>query len=571
MKKKLISLIKKAPTGFIYKTPVKRDLLSGIIALYVNSLEEAQGLLPNFVDRVYGLIITKTKLFSFGKIHNRLYHLQVTEALLPQLDKISRFYLEIMSAGIKAEEKNKNLEIEFERSRIIKVETQAGYIKSINQLEQKVQELKEEIQERKRIQNELLEQRNEFEALNEEYLAKNTELEENLDYIQEINMQLEEAKQKAEDSDKLKSAFLANMSHEIRTPMNAIMGFSELLQEEDVEKGQQKDFSKIIYSRTKHLLQIINDIVDLSKIEANQVVINNEVFDLNEFLKTLYVEEIQQLTNLGKTHLNFVYENENKKDEFFIKSDKIRIGQVLYNLINNAIKFTEQGYVMFGYQINDNKELLFYVKDTGIGISQDKHEMVFERFRRGDENIANLHFDGTGLGLTISKNLVELMGGKIWIDSEVGKGTSFYFTLPYCTKKYMNKSTKNKSFAKDYNWQGQNILIVEDDPASQIYMRAALVSTQATIKMADTGAVALDIFKNDKNIDFILMDIRLPDISGLDVIKEIRKVDKQVPVVAQTAHAMSDDRNKCIEAGANNYISKPVAKKDLLTIIDRYL
>ncbi|MGM0496695.1 MAG: response regulator, partial [Bacteroidota bacterium] len=381
--------------------------------------------------------------------------------------------------------------------------------------------------------------------------------------------ELEESKEKAEESDRLKSAFLANMSHEIRTPMNGIMGFSQVLLESDYPKKEQAKFLEIIHSRSKYLLQIINDIVDISKIEANQFTIHKESFCLNDMLRELYEAYQTDKKNYGKEHLQIEVDKPLEREESFLITDSKRLRQIMVNLIGNALKFTDEGKIEFGYKKHSESSLLFYVQDTGFGISEKDKEYIFERFRQIDDS-SKRNYDGTGLGLTISKNLAQILGGDLWLESTPGKGSTFYFTIPYETPQKKEKKKTNKK-QKAYNWEGKTILVIEDDPTSREYVKAILKPTGAQMIFKETGEDGLHEYKNNENIDLILMDVRLPGASGIEITEKIRENDKNIQIIAQTAYAMSDDRKKCIKAGANDYIAKPIDPDDLMVIMDRYV
>ena len=427
----------------------------------------------------------------------------------------------------------------------------------------------QDVTERKAIERELKRKNDELQAAEEELKASNDELKNINQRLEWQKEELEKAKEKAEESDRLKSAFLANMSHEIRTPMNGIMGFAQLLKEKETTPSQRKDYLNIIYGRTKHLLQIINDIVDISKIEANQLDIHNDHFDLNELMNNLYKEQKKELDELDKSHIQLKMTKDSRKNQFYIGGDSRRIKQVLLNLLSNAMKFTEKGTVEFGYKLENNKHITFFVKDTGAGISSKKQKEIFERFRQGDETF-NRNHEGTGLGLTISKNLVELMNGSIWVHSEKKQGAAFYFTIPYIHTQEDTKKTTDINH-ENYQWEKINILVVEDDLASQELIHAGLSPTQANLTVCDTGKKALEKISTNKAFDVILMDIRLPDINGLEVTRQIRQSNKKTPIIAQTAHAMGEDQKKCLQAGANDYIAKPIDIHELLITINRYI
>jgi signal transduction histidine kinase len=426
----------------------------------------------------------------------------------------------------------------------------------------------QDVSERKRFEKELQRKNEELQSADEELRVSNEELRDINQRLEEQKQELEEAKEKAEESDKLKSAFLANMSHEIRTPMNGIMGFSQVLLESDFSQEKQNKFLKIIYSRSRHLLQIINDIVDISKIEANQFTVHPEKFCLNDILHELYETYQTDKTSYGKEHLEIKLEKGLNKRQSYIISDLKRVRQILTNLISNALKFTEKGSVKFGYTLRDDQTLLFYVTDTGIGISQENMKYIFERFRQLDDSSNRLH-EGTGLGLTISKNLAELLGGSLWIESTEGKGSTFYFTIPYNTTK--TKKMQEKSNNQDsYNWQGKKILVIEDDPTSREFINEVLKPTEAELIFSEDGEKGLQKYK-EQDIDLILMDIRLPGEDGIEITRKIRQRDNDIRIIAQTAYAMSEDRKKCMDAGADDYISKPIDPDDLMTIMNQHV
>ena len=426
-----------------------------------------------------------------------------------------------------------------------------------------------DITNRKEAELHLHRKNEELRAAEEELRASNEELEDINSRLERQKVELQQAKEKAEESDRLKSAFLANMSHEIRTPMNGIMGFSQLLQNRDLPKDKQKQFLGIIHSRTHHLLNIINDLVDVSKIEANQLTVYFRGFCLNEVMQELYTTYNNQLKTSNKHHLQLKMDLGLSQEESYIESDFQRLRQILDNLLNNALKFTNEGSIHFGYRpAGHGKTLLFYVKDTGIGISPGKKESIFERFSQADDS-ATRSYDGTGLGLTISKNLVEMLGGEMWLDSEEGKGSAFYFTLPYHSPNKKKEEARQEKEA--YNWQGHTLLIVEDDPASLEYLKGIIEPVGANLVLKRTGEEGYQAFRERADIDLILMDIRLPDISGEEIIKRIRQTDTDVTIIAQTAHAMGEDRNKILQAGADDYIAKPIDVNGFLKLVNKYL
>ena len=383
--------------------------------------------------------------------------------------------------------------------------------------------------------------------------------------------ELKTAKEKAEESDRLKSAFLANMSHEIRTPLNAIMGFTQLLTNNKVSSDKQTKYLNIIQNRSDLLLQLINDIIDLSKIDANQITLEKQTFSLNRLLFELYSSFQIKLELKGKTHLDFQLKKALKDSQSYIYSDYTRLEQIFSNLLSNAIKFTEEGGIEFGYTKKGKHTLLFYVKDTGIGIPKDKQEIIFDRFSQADESVAS-KFGGTGLGLSISKLLVKLLEGEIWVESRRHGGSTFYFTLPYQQRKSKDTESPAEKNIVGVSWQDKSVLIVEDDFSSLQLMKEILEPTGMILFLCETGKEALQTFREHPAIDLVLLDIKLPDMDGLELARKIRSAtERNVPIIAQTAYAMYGDAQKSLEAGCDDHISKPVDTKKLLAKIAKYL
>lgn len=375
------------------------------------------------------------------------------------------------------------------------------------------------------------------------------------------------AKLKAEESDRLKSAFLANMSHEIRTPMNGIIGFTKLIENDNLNEEMRKSYINIIDKSTNQLLTIINDIIDISKIEAGQLELHDTKCTINFLLYELFTF-FQSETKIIEKDIQISSKKALSNLNSSIIVDDNRLRQILINLISNALKYTEIGLVEFGYMLPENDKITFFVKDTGIGIPNEKHKMIFDRFVQAD-NVSSQ--SGTGLGLSISKGLVELMGGKIWLKSEVGKGTCFYVQIPFSPVQNSMAKQKDKIDKKIiYNWNNKNILIAEDDDTSFFYLKTILEKNNANIIRATDGIKAIEICHSNDEIDLVLMDIQLPGKNGYEAAAEIKKSKQDLIIIAQTANAMVEDKKKAFESGCDDYISKPIDMKILYKTIDKY-
>ncbi len=379
--------------------------------------------------------------------------------------------------------------------------------------------------------------------------------------------ELIKAKEEAEESDKLKTAFLANMSHEIRTPMNSINGFSELLQNTTQTEETRNKYLGIIYKSSNQLLNIINNVLDISKLDVGQAKINEKEYDINQviydslqsFNPDIFAEQnIELKTNYKLDGINAV-----------ILCDGQRLQQVITNLIQNAIKFTEKGFIEIGYELLDD-DIQFYVKDTGLGISKQNLKVIFERFGQAEDGYSR-NFEGAGLGLSICKGFVELMGGKIWVESEFKKGSIFYFTIPYKPVGKNAKLLKQKQKNKKYNWHDKKILLVEDDTFSQNFIETLILPHGAKIVYATDGFEALEQVRLNADLDLILMDIRLPGIDGIEATKKLRLLGFNKPIIAQTANALPEDKKLCLDAGCNDFIAKPVARLEFLKTINTFL
>ncbi len=415
-----------------------------------------------------------------------------------------------------------------------------------------------------RIANEMLlkEKNEEIEVQNEEYQQLN---EEQL----QVNEELQEAKERAEESDRLKTAFLQNVSHEIRTPMNAIMGFSELLIDQYNNKVKLEQYSRIINQRCADLLDIVTEILDIAKIESGQLNVNIDECKLTSLFSEISLLFNEQIKRTDKTNIQFELQIQCGANESVILTDKVKLKQIFINLIGNAFKFTNIGSIEAGCKVDSSGHLQFYVSDTGIGIPIEKQKFVFERFTQLEQTPNHL-YGGAGLGLSIVQGLVNLMGGKIWLESEIGKGTTFFFSFPYISLKTISHDNVLIEKPQAYNFSNKTILIVDDDTFTAEYITEVLITTGISILLATSGEDAVIISKTE-HLDIILMDIRLPDIDGYQATRRIRKHKPNLKIIAQTSYVAQNDKEKALNAGCNAYISKPIRRNALLTLINEQL
>jgi len=386
----------------------------------------------------------------------------------------------------------------------------------------------------------------------------------NVSSLEKYKEQLEHALAKAQESERLKSAFLANISHEIRTPMNGIMGFAELLSYENITKEEQKQYVDIINKSGQRLLSIINDLIDISKIEAGIMKVTYQQFNMNEAVHDLYLFFKPETEAKG---LKFSVELPLVDSLAEIETDKGKFQAILSNLIKNSIKFTSKGSIEVGYNLKPNA-IEFYVKDTGTGIPANRQKAIFDRFVQADIEDKKA-MQGAGLGLSIAKAYTELLDGEIWLESEYGAGTTFYFTLPI-SKLNIEHYQISSGEKKLKPLKMLKIIVAEDDISSAALLKHIINEFASQIIFAKSGVEAIECFQNHPDTDLILMDIKMPEMSGLEATREIRKISNEVIIIAQTAYALSGDKEKAMDAGFNDFLTKPVLREVLLESLQKY-
>ncbi|MCX6272301.1 MAG: response regulator [Bacteroidetes bacterium] len=372
-------------------------------------------------------------------------------------------------------------------------------------------------------------------------------------------------KEKAQDADRLKTTFLVNMSHEIRTPIHTIIGFSELLRNPRSDESLEK-YLEIIKNSSRHLLGLIDNIIDISKIEANQFKINFEDFSVTELIEDLEELLKQQLAGLGKQSVIVVCIH--PEQEVWIRSDPYSIRQVMINLLTNAAKFTDKGKIVFGFMVK-LAGIEFYVKDTGIGIDDDQTEKIFDPYYKIEHDEKKIS-RGAGVGLAISRQLVFMLGGSLTVKSEKGVGSHFTFVIP------LNQVSGPKKemwpvIPADLEFENKLILVAEDDETSYLLIKMLLNGINMRSIWAKTGAEALEQCLKNPHIKLVLMDVKMPDMDGLEATRKIKAIKPDLPVIAQTAYADGSDEILCKKAGCDDYISKPINNTLLIRKIKKHL
>ena len=424
-----------------------------------------------------------------------------------------------------------------------------------------------DISKQKYHEAQLKKQKEDYQDLSIRYAVRNDELRESIEKIKEINKELEAAKEKAEESDRLKSAFLANMSHEIRTPMNGIIGFTNILKSSDVDPEKQVEYLEIIETSANRMLNLINDLLDISKIESGLMEVSEISFNLNQLMDSLY-DFFRPLAFEKKIEIEVV--KDLPEGSAGIISDESKLYQVFTNLINNAIKFTSFGEVVFGYKIKD-KNIEFFVKDSGIGIEKDLQDKIFERFRQAEMSFTKEH-EGTGLGLAISREMIKMLGGEIYLKSKLNIGSEFIFTLPYRSSSLSEGSfQKPKQLHENFNLKGIEILVVEDDNVSFDLVFEILSGYGIIVTRAYNGEEAVLMVKSRNDFQLILMDVKMPLLNGIEATRELRKINSGIPIIIQSAFTHETEMQLARAAGCDAYLTKPVNRNLLLENILKFI
>ncbi len=381
---------------------------------------------------------------------------------------------------------------------------------------------------------------------------------------------LQDALQKAEASDNLKSAFLAGISHEVRTPMNHILGFIEVMDDPYLVQSEKDEYLAIMKSSGNHLLRLIDDVIELALIDSGQVIMNNSPCNICRVLESLQVEFEGLKSELNRNSVKLILSIPAECRQMIINTDEIRLRQIIWNLLSNAIKFTPEGEVGFGFLLKDFNRIEFYVSDTGIGIDKTDLPVIFERFRKVENGLSR-KFGGAGLGLSISQGLATLFGNMIKVLSAKGTGSVFSFSIPYIIySPDTGKRTKINGFAHTFYWEERSILMVEDDPVNMKFLTVLLLNTGANLLYASNGKEALELLEQNK-VDLVLIDMQMPVMDGYEATRLIKKKYPRLPVIAQTAYAIKSDEMECRAAGCDDYIAKPIDKNKLYAKIQELL
>ena len=390
--------------------------------------------------------------------------------------------------------------------------------------------------------------------------------------LKKVHEDLVKAKLEAEASNRLKSSFLANISHEIRTPLNSVVGFANLLLANDISNEVKEEYIEHINHNSEKLLQIIGDIIDLSRLESSQIEITYEEASVNSIINEI-VEDARKVIRRNEKSIIIDVRNMLEENGDLIFTDRVWLKRVLNHLMDNAVKFTLEGSIRLSYS-KENDSLVFRVKDTGIGINKENLDHIFEEFR---QEIDGHHrpFEGLGVGLTLAKEVVERMGGKIYVQSEKGIGSEFSFSIPYRpaggSTRLKAKAVPNESSGVQNDWSRKTCLLVDDNKDILLYLNRVLSDTGINALTARSGVEAIEILKKTPEIDVVLLDMQMPEMNGIEATREIRRIRKDIPIIAQTAFIFEDDKDIILEAGCDACLIKPIRKEHLLTVMSSFL
>jgi PAS domain S-box-containing protein len=389
--------------------------------------------------------------------------------------------------------------------------------------------------------------------------------------LKQVHEELIKANIGAEASNRLKSNFLANISHEIRTPLNSVVGFSNLLLSNNLSNEVKEEYIEHINRNSEKLLQIIGDIIDLSRLESSQIEITYEEASLSSIVNEI-IEEARQIIKRNEKPIILNVKNYFKEVGDLIFTDRIWLKRVLNHLMDNAVKFTLEGSVEFSYML-ENQDIVFKIRDTGIGINKENLGRIFEEFRQEFDG-HHRPFEGLGIGLTLAKEVIERMGGKIVVESEKGIGSEFSFSIPYRpagSTKIKVTSVSSEHILKPIDWSSKKCLLVDDNKDVLIYLNRILTDTGVTIVTARSGFEAIEIIKTTPDIDVVLLDMQMPEMNGIEATREIRKIRKDIPIIAQTAFIFEDDKDIILEAGCDACLIKPIRREHLLTVMSSFV
>jgi len=383
--------------------------------------------------------------------------------------------------------------------------------------------------------------------------------------------ELIKANLEVETSNKLKSTFLANISHEIRTPLNSVVGFSNLILADDISKEVREQYFEHITYNSEKLLQIIGDIIDLSRLESSQIKIANEEVSVKDVVKEV-IDEARQVIRRNEKNITVIVITQFDDKNDLIISDRLWLKRVLNHLMDNAIKFTLDGSVELSYY-PQNGDLVFKIKDTGIGINKENLGKIFEEFR---QEIDGHHrpFEGLGIGLTLVKEVIQRMGGKIIVQSEKGIGSVFTFSIPY--RRVEKISPEKDDIQKDLptidiDWSSRKCLLVDDNVDVLTYLKKILLDTGINVITASSGSAAIEAIRKYTDLDLILLDLQMPEINGIEVTQEIRQINRNIPIIAQTAYIFEEDKDMILRAGCDACLIKPILKENLITVMSSFI